>query len=473
MRRLLALLTITLSLHAQQRLASDFEIAQMEKQLSRSSGFEAQLAGRLNLGDVRAARSETQLARDEYARALQLASQERQAARRDSALTRYAQATSYAALAQAKLGQIDEAFALLEESVRYASDDPESWNLYASAMRILGHPSKAVSAGRNAIAIAATKDDALDLAVYQHALATALIEADEPTEAENLLLTLTTALDSVKFAPLREEVARSESFEVYSSARGDVAAYVSLRNRARLRLAALYEKRGATKDARAAYTRVLDTRSDDATALAALARLAGSDSERERHYRAAFEANPFSMPLVREYRRYVEGREVEADASTTGGAVRTAIAFLARGDLRAARSTLDPLLRRFPANETLRVLRQEAEGTATVSLPASASPSAGELLSLLEGFERLTPQQRATLDAISFRSAVRFHALPFVSGEIEGVPFRFGSVAQFTGSFAPGEPLLLHYRVLGVASSSGRDILLLEPLRLEREEKLP
>jgi hypothetical protein len=473
MKRLVAFLAMTLSLQGQQRLASDFEIAQMEKQLARSPGFEAQLAGRLNLGDVRASRSETQLARDEYARALQLAVQERQAARRESALTRYAQATSYAALAQAKLGRVDEAFSLLEESVRYASDDPESWNLYASAMRILGHPSKAVSAGRNAVAIAATKNDALDLAVYQHALATALIEANEPAEAEQLLVTLTNALSSEAFAPLREQVARSESFEVYSSARGDVAAYVSLRNRAQLRLAALYEKRGATQEARAAYARVLEGRSDDATALAALARLAGNDAERERHYRAAFEANPFSMPLMREYRQYVKGRATETDASTTGGAVRAAIVFLARGDLRAARSTLDPLLRRFPSSGTLRTLRQEAEGTPTIALPSSSSPSSSELLALLEGFERLDPQQRAELDAKSFRSTVRFDAGPFLSGTIEGVAFRFGSAAQFNGTFSQADRLQLTYRILGVTSAGDRDVLLLEPLRLAPAEALP
>ncbi len=133
---------------AQSRIASDFEIAQMEQQLTRSRDFQAQLSGRLNLGDLRAARSEQSLARIEYQNALDLAERERTAARRDSALTRYATATAYAALAQAKLAHDAAAFALLEEATRYAGDDAETWNLYASAMRTLGHPRKAVSAAR-------------------------------------------------------------------------------------------------------------------------------------------------------------------------------------------------------------------------------------------------------------------------------------------------------------------------------------
>ena len=77
---------------------------------------------------------------------------------------------------------------------------PEAWNLYASAMRTLRHPRKAVSAARNAVAIARAREAgrkaALDLAVDQHALASALIEADELTEAEQLLVTVTESLRS-------------------------------------------------------------------------------------------------------------------------------------------------------------------------------------------------------------------------------------------------------------------------------------
>ena len=423
---------------AQARLASDFEIAQMERQLAQSRAFEAQLSGRLNLGDVRAARNEQTLARAEYAKALQLAEAERLDARRDSSLTRYANATSYAALAQAKLGRDAESFALLEESARYVSDDPETWNLYASAMRILGHPRKAVSAARNAVA---TAKKPLDLAVYQHALATALVETNEHDEAERLLLTVTDALRSPQFAQLREEAQRTESFEVYSSARGDVAAYVSLLNRAQLRLGALYERRGALDAARAQYRRVLEGRSDDATALAALARLAPDDAARAKLYAEAFEANPFSPALIREYRK-------NPIAPATD--MQRAVAHLARGELRPARTILDALLVKFPANETLRELRREAEGSTAIALP-SPTPTATELRALVDAFERLTPEQRAALDRATFTSAVTFTG--DLAGTIEGVPFRLS---------APATPAAtLTYRILGVA---GDDTLLVEAL---------
>ncbi|HUR81708.1 MAG TPA: hypothetical protein VM733_13145, partial [Thermoanaerobaculia bacterium] len=63
-------------------------------------------------------------------------------------------ATSYAALARAKLGDETRAFLLLEEAARYASDDAEAWNLQASAMRVLGHPRNAIAAARNAVRVA-------------------------------------------------------------------------------------------------------------------------------------------------------------------------------------------------------------------------------------------------------------------------------------------------------------------------------
>ena len=451
-RRLALLMLLALPLAAQQRLASDFEIAQMEKQLSQSRNFEAQLSGRLNLGDVRAARNETTLAQAEYARALALAERERLDARRDSSLTRYANATSYAALAQAKLGRDAQAFELLEEAARYVSGDAETWNLYASAMRILGHPRKAVSAARNAVAVAAKP---LDLAVYQHALATALIESGQTEEAERLLVTITETLRSPAFARLREEAARREAFEVYSSARGDVAAYVSLLNRAQLRMGGLYEGRGDIEAARVQYRRVLEGRSDDVTALAALARLAASDAERERLYTEAFQANPFSPALIREYRR---------NPVPPGTDMQRALIHLERGELRAARAILDPLLEKFPANETLRALRREAESSVAIALP-SPTPTSRELRALMNGFERLTPEQRSALDQLAFRSVVTFDGEPgntFASGTIDGVPFRFSEPTIFNGAF--DTTARLTYRILG---PSANDALLVEPLGLE------
>lgn len=461
-------LVLAVALLAQTRIASDFEIAQMEKQLAQSRSFEAQLSSRLNLGDLRASRSELTLARAEYVRAYELAAQERLDARRESKLERYANATSYAALAQAKLGREARAYELLEEAIRYASDDAETWNLYASAMRTLGHPKKAVLAARNAVALA---QKPLDVAVYQHALATALIESGQVDEARRLLVTITESLRSPQFESLRREAARGESFEIYSSARGDVAAYVSLLNRAQLRLAALYEQRGDIANARRQYERVLEGRTDDATALAALARLSPSDEA----YAEAFEANPFSLALVREYQRYLQTHVTSSVARDPGGrgsltlgtTVRNALVQMSRGELRAARETLDALLAKFPANETLRTLRAETEQTGAVALP-SANPTAAELRSLLANFERLAPEQRVALDQTSYTSSVVFDSASvannqttFESGTIDGVPFRFSEPTIFGGTF--GTTVHLTYRILGIT----RDALLLEPLGVQ------
>jgi predicted Zn-dependent protease len=318
-------------------------------------------------------------------------------------------------------------------------------------MRTLGHPRKAVSAARNAVA---TARKPLDLAIYQHALATALIEAGESEEAQRLLVTVTESLRGPQFAELREEAARRESFEVYSSARGDVAAFVSLRNRAQLRLGALYESRGDIEQARTQYRRVLEGRSDDVTALAALARLAPNDAERERLYAEAFEANPFSPALIREYRKTPVAPATD---------MQRALVHLDRGELRAARTILDALLAKFPDNETLRALRAEAEAK-TVALP-SAAPTAIELRALINAFERLTPEQRAALDEMTFTSSVTFDGEPgntFASGTIDGVAFRFAEPTVFNGTFDTHAHLT--YRILGIGEN---DALLLEPVGLQ------
>ncbi|HET8773940.1 MAG TPA: hypothetical protein VFP80_09125, partial [Thermoanaerobaculia bacterium] len=456
LRSALCALILALPLAAQQRLASDFEIAQMEQQLAQSRGFEAQLSGRLNLGDVRTARNEPSLARAEYARALELAERERLDARRASSLTRYANATSYAALAQAKLGRDAAAFGLLEEAARYVSDDAETWNLYASAMRVLGHPRKAISAARNAVAVAKKP---LDLAVYRHALATALIDAGEVNEAERLLVTVTDALRSPEFALLRREAAQREAFEVYTTARGDVAAYVSLLNRAQLRLGALYEQRGAAAEARVQYRRVLEGRTDDVTALAGMARLAADEEEAAQLYRDAFQANPFSPALIREYRKNPVKPETD---------VQRALVHLDRGELRAARAIFDALLEKFPENETLRGLRREAEASGAVALP-SPTPATQELRALVNAFERLTPEQRTALDSRTFTSTVTLDGEPgnrFASGTIDGVAFRFSEPTIFNGTFDTHARLT--YRILGLSKDDAEnDALLLEPLGLE------
>ncbi|HET7436236.1 MAG TPA: hypothetical protein VFN10_16115 [Thermoanaerobaculia bacterium] len=468
MKRLaaIALLLLAPAMLAQQtRIASDFEIAQTEKQLAASRDFLTQLSGRLNLGDLRAARNELTQARAEYTKARALAAEERLDARSDAQMTRYATATAYEALAEAKLSHDARAFELAEEAIRYTADTAKTWNLYASTMNVLRRPAKAVSAARVAVAIATKDGDALDLAVYQYALASALIDAGEKREAETLLSTLTQSLRSARFASLQREVARGESFEIYSTARGDAAAYVSLLNRSQLRLASLVEERGDRAAAMREYQRVLDARSDDATALAALARLATSNDERARRYAEAFDANPFSLALIRQYQRDVrEGRVAITSDEGPGAPMRQAAAQLARGERRAARTTLDALAQKFPDNETLKTLQREASAAVAVALP-SAQPTADELRTLAENFEQLTPEQRVALDQATYTSLATMHGegSTFDGGLIDGVPFRFTEPTVFNGGFAANAKLRLTYRILGPAG----DGLLLEPLRLE------
>ncbi len=475
---------------AQTRIASDFEIAQMKQQIARSHDFLSQLSGHLNLGDLYLTRSETATARAEYTRALEIAAEERVAARKASEMTRYATATAYEALANAKLGNDGAAFSAAEEAIRYTSDSAKSWNLYASAMTLLRKPAKAVSAARNAVAIASHEvatspslANRLDLAVYEYSLATAVIDNAKTDEAERLLGTITSELRSKDFAPLRREVARKESFEIYSSARGDEAAYLSLVNRAGLRLASLLEQRGDFGGARAEYERVLQWRTDDPTALAALARLS-TPEERERTFAAAFDANPFSMALVREYQRHGAPASGEVDDSTTGGQVRKALIEMHRGEMRAARETLDALLQKFPGNDTLRTLRAETEATTEVPSflrgdQTKVTPAAIELrqlLALLQS-DKLTPEQRSALDRIAFTSVVNFDPAAeaaaaaqgqtvFASGTVDGVRFKFSEPTAFTGTFGPQARLT--YRVLGATEVNGVEALLLEPLRLQR-----
>ena len=496
-RRSLLALLIAAPLAAQTRIASDFEIQQMERQVARSTDFLSQLSGHLNLGDLRAARNETALARGEYIKSLEIAAKERLDARRASAMTRYATATSYAALADAKLGDGAHAFVLSEEALRYTSDSAKTWNLVASTMSVLRRPAKAVSAARNAVAMARrdvqqspTTSNRLDLGIYEYSLASSLIDLNQTAEAEQLLLEVVTSLNSNEFSNVKRDVARTESFEIYSSARGEGAAYVSLLNRAQLRLARLYEDRGDIARARAQYESVLAARSDDPTALTALARLARTPAERERYYADAFDANPFSLPLIRDYQRYLGEQRAasgEQEFNTTGAKVRVALAQMQRGELVAATVTIDALVLQFPDNDTLKQLRREIQQRrASAEIPAflrsrakSASPTAAELRALIALFrdDRLTAEQRAQLDAMTFISAAVFSGAPappppsgqtiFESGSIDAVPFRFAEPIAFNGTFAPQTPLRLTYRILGATQQNGADALLLEPLRLE------
>jgi tetratricopeptide (TPR) repeat protein len=476
-------LSSALLLAQQPRIASDFEIAQMKQQIARSRDFISQLSGHLNLGDLYLTRSETATARAEYAKALEIAGDDRLGARKASDITRYATATAYAALANAKLGNDGAAFNAAEEAIRYTSGSAKSWNLYASAMTLLHRPQKAVSAARNAVTIA-SRDVAkspnlanrLDLAVYEYSLASSLIETGDKAEGERLLRTVTSDLRSRDFASVRHNVERKESFEIYSSARGDEAAYLSLANRAGLRLASLLEQRGDLAGARGEYEKVLEMRTDDPTALTALARLSPAN-ERERYFASAFDANPFSIALVRQYQRHLAaGGGAPAGDDSTGTRVRTALVQMQRGEMRAARETLDALLQKFPNNDTLRTLRREAEVIAEppaflANKKMNVLPTETELrqlIGLLQA-EKLTPEQRTALDRIAFTNKVTFDAgtpkdgqTIFESGRIGDVRFKFSEPMAFAGSF--GTEAKLTYRILG-ATDIG---LLLEPLRLER-----
>ena len=155
MKRFAVLLLFATTLCAQTRIASDFEIAQMKQQIARSRDFISQLSGHLNLGDLYLTRNETSTARDEYAKALEIAGAEALAARKASDITRYATAVAYSALANAKLGFDTPAFNAAEEAIRYTSGSAKSWNLYSTAMTLLHRGGKAASAARNAVAIAA------------------------------------------------------------------------------------------------------------------------------------------------------------------------------------------------------------------------------------------------------------------------------------------------------------------------------
>jgi hypothetical protein len=429
---------------AQTRIASDFELQQMQRQVENSRDFVSQLSGHLNIGDLRLARNETTLARAEYAKALEIASSERLAARRNSDLTRYATATSYAALAQAKLGDAADAFTLAEEAMRYSGDSAKSWNLYASTMSQLGMPAKAASASRNAVAIASRENDPLDLAIDKYSLASAL---GDTAEAEQLLVDVVKSLRSETFADLRRQVARTESFEIYSTARGDVAAYISILNRSQLRLARLYEDRGDLARARQQYVNVLADRSDEPTALAAMARLEPTDE----HFKAAFDANPFSISLIRDYQNYLSGQRAASsgqEAETTGDQVRLALQQVQRGELPAALATMTAVEQKFPNNDTLALLRREIEQKRSAFLAAYQNP--------------------AQLDKETRTGTVIFdQGPPFETGQVDGIRFRFSEPMNFSGNFAAHVPLRLTYRILGPTQLNGADALLLEPLRLE------
>ena len=426
---------------AQTRIASDFELQQMQHQVESARDFLSQLSGHLNLGDLRITRNEPALARAEYMKALDIATKQRADARRVSDLTRYSTATSYAALADAKLGNAADAFMLSEEAMRYSAESAKSWNLYASTMAELHLTKKAASAARNAVALAT---EPLDSAIYKYALASAL---GNTAESEQLLMGVVQSLRSHAFNDLRRQAARAESFEIYSTARGDVAAYVSIFNRAQLRLGELYEDRGDLVRAREQYTNVLAARSDDPTALTALARIDPS----EERYKLAFDANPFSTRLISQYVTELSRRAPTApplEPQTTGDQVRLALQQRQHGENAAAITTLTALQKQFHDNAIIAALSRELQEKRDAFLAEYGNA--------------------AELDQKTFVGKVVFdQGPPFETGTIDGKPFRFSEPMKFNGAFAAHVPLRLTYRILGVTQLNGADALLLEPIRLE------
>ncbi len=501
------------------RIASDFEIQQMERQAAREHDFIAQFQAHMNLGDSRATRNEIAPATAEYRQAADIAMSERLAAHKDSDLKRYAEATMCVALAYSKLDRPAAAFELLEEAIRYSSDDPKAWNIYASTMTELGHPSKSVAAARNAVAIeearggsSPTIANRIDLAIYNYSLGFALSATNQTAEAEEVLRKLIASLRAKEFDGVRKQVARMESFEVYSTVRGEGPAYLSLLNRSQLRLAKLYEQDGNVRAARKVYQDLLHDRTDEPNALAALARLSRTVSESIDAYSDAFNANPFSIALIRDYEQWLKKNPTKPnDTATDGALVRRALEQRAMGENIAARATLDSLAAKFPQNDVVQylgarndidlgdlararsriiavdALRRDIDdrlGSAAAPAPAFLSgattevaPSTADLRRLMAfvAQQRITPEQRVTLDKLKFTSSVVFESAKsegpaktiFESGSIDGIPFRFSEPIAFAGVFAAKTPLVLTYRFLGVTDLNGANALLVEPLKLE------
>jgi hypothetical protein len=227
---------------------------------------------------------------------------------------------------------------------------------------------------------------------------------------------------------------------------------------------------------------VLAGRSDDPTALAAIARLSQSNEERARFFIDAFDANPFSLDTIRAYREWLRSGAVAHDDSTsTGAQVRHAIEQIARGDRRAAQATLDALMAKYPNNDALRYLGSLNEAPAAPSFfegsTTNVVPTSSELRALMQ--LDLTPEQRVALDRIVLTSVVTFNASTtqgadyksapheasgqtiFESGVIGDVPFKFSEPIAFAGTF--GATARLTYRILAVSDGA----LLLEPVKLE------
>jgi tetratricopeptide (TPR) repeat protein len=523
---LFALLSIaTGSLLAQSSwVATDYEIAAAEKGLEQRDPLEV-MAAHLNLAELHRSRNEIDTAAAHEARAIEIATEQRAIFWSRGDLRDYATATAWLAFAHALSGDAGRAWLLYEEALRFSADSPRLWNLYASGLGKSGRHASAIAAARTAVAIsedAAARDprprNLLDVGIYRHALAAALLRQHEGAtdEAETLLRSVIELLEDSRFEEIRARAARSEHFEVTSSVRSDVAAWVSLDIRSRLRLGLLLETAGRADEAREVFRTVLRRRSGEPVALEALLRLTRDRAGRAQLFEEAFEANPFSFELLQAFERHLRrdpaGREPEG--VSPGAIVRHTVVLLHLDRPGEAESLARQLLGRYPGNDALRwlLLRSIAESrpeearslAAAIREPSirrsalsiiaagearrgdgrqalarlgpeprriSASDLAAIAVLLREG--DLAPAELETLDRASVSAQARFdqsvvdeETTILTSGMIGETPFRFPQPVIFLGRFT-GTDFLLTFRILGV--TDGGSTLLLEPLGVEAQ----
>ena len=501
---------LALSSHAQTRIASDIEIRQMEEEAKRASSFEARVTARVNLGELRSERNESAAAQREFETALEIARVERHDARRDRDMPRYALACGWSGVALARLERGTEAFAVFEEATRYSADSPGLWNLYSVAMYRLSLNEKAIGAARLSVAVAERKlgprpavRALLELNVHRMALAIGLLEGGDQDEAEEILRGITESLDSDAFQSLRKNLGKREEFQIVTAPTTDSGIYLTTFNRAHMRLAAIYENSGRAEEAGREYQAVVSRRSDEASALAGLARLTSDPKERDRYLIQSLDANPFAAAVVEAYQRHVEsGAASPAAGGSAGSRVRLAIQQSHDRNFRGARETLEALMKVHADNDVLlsllartalesgdeaaaraatgkmgdTALRAEVEDLlgASSSRPwfldkpvrLVADPSEAELRTVLSLFSgnALSPADRATLDQEEFSSIVKLDGSEI--GSINGVPFRFQTPTDFRSASNP-KSLRLTYRILGATTAGGRDALLIESVRVE------
>lgn len=512
------LLVLTAAASQAQRLPDDFEIARARAQIQRGDAVSV-IAGHLNLGDVYGNRSDRAAAKREYRAALDRAEKERLRARHRSELDWYARATAYAGLASAKLGQRESAWRLFEESLRYTGDSASQWNLYSSAMLVAGDWSKAAAAAANAIAIternpslAKSSATLLDLNVYRYARAAALMEGGQSDIARKLLTEVVASLTSGSFDAVRDEVRREEKFEILSSISADADAYLTLLARARLRLGDIYEKSGRVDLARAVYREVLAQRDDEPHALAALARLSSGEGNRIGAFEAAFDASPFSWRLITDYR--AGGAHPPNNGISTGSRVRRLLDEIEAKRWTAAEQSVRSLLATNPANESLHALAAEvaaargdsagvqrhsdhvSDSSIRAALQQRLRDSAGSdtraLMSRLTAGARMTTnelrqlsavlrgslaaEQRTIVDSAVVSADVLLHQPVFdgsttiASGARSAdVVLRFSEPIRFRGRFDAGE-VVLTFRVLGASEDENESYLLVEPVKVVRED---